>query len=147
MQLHQLANVRRVCQLLILAVVAGCASTNFQQYEGRNGSQIVEGEGGTKEIIDGIEYWGSGTPPRRYQILGMVTIEDFDNVLGNRRIRQAIADEVKAAGGDAAVAVDFSGGGQSMGVGFTNRGTVATGAAFGKKSNRYWIVKYLDKRP
>lgn len=137
----------RAFLLMMVIMVAGCAQTNFQQYEGRTGSNIVDGEGGTKEIIDGVEYWGSGTPPRRYQILGMVIIEDFDNVFGNQRIRQAIADQVKAAGGDAAIVVDFSGGGQSIGLGFNNRGGAASGFAFGKKSNRYLIVKYLDKRP
>ena len=34
-------------------LLASCASTNFQQYEGRGGRKVVEGEGGTKEAIDG----------------------------------------------------------------------------------------------
>ncbi|TAK90276.1 MAG: hypothetical protein EPO06_09860 [Burkholderiaceae bacterium] len=144
---RRLVLLSRFFFLSLIVAITGCAQTNFQQYEGRNGAQIIEGEGGTKEIIDGIEYWGTGTPPRRYQILGVVTIEDFDNVFGNQRIRHAIADQVKAAGGDAAIAMDFSGGGQSMGVGVNSRGTVSSGTAFGKKSNRYLIVKYLDKRP
>ena len=130
---------------ILLTLIAGCASTNFQQYEGRDGPKIVEGEGGTKELIEGYELWGTGTPPRRYQILGMTEIEDFDNVFGNRRIRLALIDQIKAAGGDAAIVLDSSGGGQMIGTAFGSRGTMSTAVGFGKKLNRYMIVKYMPK--
>ena len=126
-------------------LLASCASTNFQQYEGRGGPKVVEGEGGTKEAIDGYELWGSGTPPRRYQVLGMTVIEDFDNVFGNQRIRSALISQIKAAGGDAAIVMDTSGGGQMAGAAFSSKGTMTPMIGFGKKSNRYEIVKYLDK--
>lgn len=126
-------------------LLTSCASTNFQQYEGRNGPKVVEGEGGTKETIDGYDVWGSGTPPRRYQVLGMTAIEDFDNVFGNQRIRSALVAQIKAAGGDAAIAMDTSGGGQTLGAAFSSKGTMTPMVGFGKKANRYEIVKYLDK--
>lgn len=129
-----------------LLFLAACASTNFQAYEGRGGPKAVEGEGGTKEVIDSYELWGSGTPPRRYQILGMTEIVDFDNFLGNRRIRAALVDQIKAAGGDAAIVMDTSGGGQMVGMALGSGGTVTPAVGFGKKSNRYQIVKYLDKQ-
>lgn len=126
-------------------LLTACASTNFQQYEGRHGPKIVEGQGGTKEAIEGYELWGSGTPPRRYQVLGMTVIEDFDNVFGNQRIRSALVAQIKAAGGDAAIAIDASGGGQVLGTGLSSTGNVTSVVGFSKKSNRYEIVKYLDK--
>lgn len=138
-------------RMIILAcslVAAGCAQTNYQVYEGRN-ANIVEGQGGTKEVIDGYEIWDNGNPPRRYQVLGVSTIEDFDNVFGNQRMRSAIAVEIKRAGGDAAVVLDGWSQGQSVGVGtaINSKGQMAvgTGQSFGRKQTRYQIVKYLDR--
>ncbi len=135
--------------LIFLAVmaVAGCAQTNYQVYEGRGGPQIIEGQGGTKEVIDGYDIWDNGDPPRRYQVLGVTTIEDFDNLFGNQRMRSAIAVQIKAAGGNAAIMQDGWSQGQTLGVGTAfgpgGRTTVATGQSFGRKQIRYRIVKYL----
>ena len=76
---------------------------------------IVELQGGTKEVIDGYDVWRSGTPPRRYQVLGETVVEDFDNPFGNQRIRNALVEQIRIAGGSAAVLAESSGGGQVMG--------------------------------
>jgi len=128
-----------------LAALAGCAQTNYQAYEGR-GDQIIEGQGGTKEVVDGYEIWDNGTPPRRYKVIGVTTIEDFDNVFGNRRIRSAIAEQISAADGDAAVVVSLQGGSGGMAMAFGSNGGFAAGPVYGKKLNRYQIIKYLDKK-
>jgi hypothetical protein len=128
----------------IVALLAGCAQTNYQQFEGRNGPQIIEGQGGTKEVINGYDIWDNGTPPRRYQVLGVVSIEDFDNVFGRGRIRDALTQQIKAVGGNAAVVVDISGGGSGMVMAIGTNGQMAAGPAVGKKTARWQIVKYLD---
>jgi len=131
----------------ILAValsLVACASTDFQPYEGRAGTNVVEGVGGTKSVLDGYDIWDNGNPPRRYKRLGVVAIEDFDNVFGNQRIRQALVEAIKAAEGDAAVVVDKSGGGRMIGTAVSSTGAVSTAVGFGKKEQRYEIVKYLD---
>lgn len=138
--------MKKIALAALVALMAGCAQTNYQQYEGRGGPQIVEGQGGTKEVIDGYEIWDNGNPPRRYQVLGVVTVEDFDNVFGRQRIRSALAAQIKEAGGNAAVVMDSTGGGQSMGMAFNSRGQLATGTSFGKKAARWQIVKYLDNK-
>lgn len=125
--------------------VASCAQTKYQVYEGRGGPQILEGQGGTKEIVDGIDIWDNGTPPRRYQVLGVAVIDDFDNPLGRSRIRSALVKQVKDAGADAAVVMSEQGQGTSMGMAFGPGGTMAAGPIYGSRSNRYQIVKYLDK--
>lgn len=134
--------------LILTAVVVfnGCASTGYQQYEGRS-AMIVEGQGGTRETVDGVDLWGTGNPPRRYQVLGVTTIEDFDNPFGNSRIRSALARQVKAASGDGAIAIDSAGGGQVIGAALSPTGAMTPSVGFGKKSVRYEIVKYLDKAP
>ena len=41
--------------LFVLCVlVAGCASTNYSAFEG---GRVVEGTGGTKKTVDGIDIW------------------------------------------------------------------------------------------
>ena len=133
--------------LLAVVLLNACAQTDYQVYEGRSGPQIIEGIGGTKQIIDGYEVWDNGTPPRRYQVLGVTSIEDFDNVFGNQRIRSALASQIKAAGGDAAVVVDAMGGGSGMGMAFSSRGGFAAGPTFNKKQQRFQIIKYLGSTP
>ena len=128
----------------VIFITAGCASTNFQQYEGRSNSNIVEGTGGTKESIEEYELWGIGTPPRKYEILGMAEIEDFDNFLGRERIRKALIAKIKEQKGSAAIVIDASVGGQSMGFAIGSGGSITPAIGFGKKINRYLIVKYLS---
>ncbi len=130
--------------VLVALLMIGCAETHYQQFEGRNGSQIVEGQGGTKEVVDGYDIWGYGTPPRRYRILGVVSIEDFDNSLGRGRIRDALLGQIKAVKGDGAVAVDAAGGGSGMTMIVGSSGQVAAGPSFGKKVVRWQIIKYVD---
>lgn len=141
----------RSLSFVAVLALAACAQTNYQVYEGRGGAQqIVEGQGGTKEIIGGYEIWDNGTPPHRYQVLGVTTIEDFDNPFGQARMRSAIAQQIKQAGGNAAVVIDGYSQGQSVSVGtaYNSRGqsAVVTGQSFGRKQTRYQIVKYLDKQ-
>jgi hypothetical protein len=46
--------------LLLLGVTSlflSCTTTEFQSWEGRN--SVVEGRGGTREIVDGMDVWTS----------------------------------------------------------------------------------------
>ena len=55
---------------LISAPAFADAKITFSAYEG---PPVIEtGEGGTRIQKNGIDYWTSGTPPRRYQVIGMV---------------------------------------------------------------------------
>jgi hypothetical protein len=48
-------------------------STDFQSWEGRN--SVVEGHGGTRKVVDGMDVWTHGDPPRRFQVLGIIEDE------------------------------------------------------------------------
>lgn len=84
-------------------VVAGC-TVDYQPYEGRNAFR--DGEGGTRVTVDGVDIWSNGTPPRRYEILGVLTIEVGGGAGAASVIRAEAASRVKAAGGDAAIQMD-----------------------------------------
>lgn len=134
---------------LVIFLFAGCADVTLSTYEGKSTDNIVNGQGGTKSVDNGIEIWDSGTPPHRYKILGMATIADFDNPFGRSRIKNAIVDQAKSAGADGVIMLNESGGGQTMVIasGFNGSGAYAgsaMGGGFNRKTLRIMLVKYLD---
>jgi hypothetical protein len=118
------------------------AKIDFALYEGP--PRIMQGDGGTKITKNGIDYWTTGTPPRRYQVIGFVQdkrdeLLDSGHAIGSPNI----AGKVKRAGGDAVVVESQDEVGKSGGVG-------AAGAFFGwfaaggsKTITRMLVVKYL----
>jgi hypothetical protein len=96
--------MRFIVFIMLACILAGCATVDFQPYEGKN--NLYEGEGGTKVVVDGIEFWANGSPPRKYSIIGMVVSEIGSGYGDEALIRSAVASEVKKKGGDAAVQVN-----------------------------------------
>jgi len=96
--------MRFIISLMLTAILVGCATVDFQPYEGKN--NLYEGEGGTKVVVDGIDFWANGSPPRKYSIIGMVVSEIGSGVGDEALIRSAAASEIKKRGGDAAVQVN-----------------------------------------
>ena len=96
--------MRLIIFVLIAFTLAACATVDFQPYEGKN--NLYEGEGGTKVVVDGIDFWANGSPPRKYSIIGMVVSEIGSGVGDEAIIRSSVAGEVKKQGGDAAVQVN-----------------------------------------
>lgn len=89
---------------LVVAMAAGPieAKARFQQYEARNA--VVEGQGGARTTKDGIDFWTTGDPPRRYQIIGIIRDNRGTGVFhGNAIGSSGIAKMVREAGGDAAI--------------------------------------------
>lgn len=95
-----------VVSALVLALaltLAACANIDFLPYEGKR--NLYEGEGGTKVVVDNIDVWANGTPPRKYSIIGMIVIEVGSRKGDEAVIRSAVASEVKKRGGSAAIQV------------------------------------------
>lgn len=64
-----------------LLLLGGCASTEFTPWEGNT---IEQGTGGSKKVVNGIDIWQYGTPPRRYQIIGIIEDKrDPDELFGD----------------------------------------------------------------
>lgn len=129
-----------VSSALVLALaltVTGCATTDFQPYEGKN--NLYEGEGGTKIAVDDIEFWANGAPPRKYSIIGMVVSEIGSGVGDEALIRSAVAGEAKKRGGNAAIQVTNNS--SFSGVVTTLPGFyIATGV----RMMQFAIVKYVE---
>lgn len=127
----------RFTMLMILAfTLVGCATVDFQPYEGKN--NLYEGEGGTKVVVDGIDFWANGSPPRKYSIIGMVVSEIGSGVGDEAIIRSSVAGEVKKRNGDAAVQVNNNS---------SFAGVIRTAPGFymaaGVRRMQFAVVKYV----
>ncbi|MEN9866537.1 MAG: hypothetical protein RL748_2127 [Pseudomonadota bacterium] len=95
--------MRFILFCFLALTLAGCATVDFQPYEGKN--NLYEGQGGTKVVVTGIDFWANGSPPRKYSIIGMVASEIGNGIGDESMIRSAVAREVKKQGGDAAIQI------------------------------------------
>lgn len=79
------------------------AKIQFAPYDGPLGVQ--QGEGGSKEVYNGIEYWRAGSPPRPYRQIGFVFDQRREQGDGlDDSIKSArLAKLIKEHGGDGAI--------------------------------------------
>lgn len=87
--------------LPIIAVMCISCSTQFQAWEGRNA--IKEGQGGVRKIVDGMDIWTFGEPPRRFQVLGIIQDERPGGVLPMAQMNSDIVKKARQNGGDAVI--------------------------------------------
>ena len=125
---------------LVLVSAPLSAKQTFASYEGE--TSVHTGTGGPRITANGIDYWTSGTPPRRYQLLGVFTDARKDrlfdgDVIGSR----SVAKLNLAAGGSAVIVSDQSvkdaGLVASYGNGF------AAAQAVNRTTTRLLVVRYL----
>jgi len=139
--------------LIVAALVAvGCTSTDFQTWEGRN--SVVEGHGGTKKVVDGVDVWTNGDPPRRFQILGIIDDERPGGLIPMAELKHDIAKKAREHGGNAVILISSF----SQLAGYYNSATVNTqvygntATSFGsdttvpitRRASKYVVIKYLD---
>jgi hypothetical protein len=128
--------MRKALLVLSALFAIGCATTEFRTYEGWD--NIIEGQGGTKTVVDGIDFWEDGDPPRRYKILGYVTDERTDGGLQRAGLPHDIAAKAKEVGAQAVILT----GQDSRVTGFQKvpYGGVRVNQ---KNSTHFAVVKYL----
>lgn len=114
------------------------AQIEFSAYEG---SPVIKtGQGGTKVTKNNFDYWTSGEPPRRYQVIGLITDKRDEEWDGGRAVGSPnVARKVKAAGGDAVIVETQEEAGKTGGGGFN--GFFAFGGS--KTMTRMLAIKYL----
>jgi len=116
-------------------LVGGCASTNYSAFEG---ARVVEGTGGTRKTVDGIDIWNNGTPPRKFKVIGIIDDVRRQSLIGMAGYQSALIKKAKEAGGDAIIFLDS----HSELVGYYNSGesgtTRTTGSAFGYGNTVYY---------
>jgi hypothetical protein len=145
-------NIKHAISLAIILTLIGCASTQFKTFEGRN--NVIEGKGGTKVVIDGMELWDNGDPPRRFQLVGLIEDERPGGIIPMMQLRSDMVKKAREVGGAALIQIRS----QSQITGYQSDGS-ATATSFGnvtnisgssssfalrKNSATFAVIKYLD---
>lgn len=122
----------RVALSMVLAVllVAGCATTEYKSFEGK--TNVFEGKGGTKVIVDGMELWDNGEPPRKFKVLGIIDDERPGGLIPMAQLRSDMVEMAREAGGDALIQL----GSQSQIAGYYTSGS-ASAYGYGNSATAY----------
>ena len=137
---------------LTLLVAIGCAATEYKPFEAKDNA--FEGKGGTKAVVDGMEFWDNGDPPRKFKVLGIIDDERPGGVIPMSRLRSDMIKKAREVGGDAVVQLSN----QSQIAGYYTRGSASAYAygssatAYGSSTTtpmrrntaRFAVIKYLD---
>lgn len=110
--------------------VAGCAHTEYQSFESK--TNIFEGNGGTKAVVDGMELWDNGEPPRKFKVLGIIEDERPGGLIPMAQLRSDMVKKAREAGGDALIQL----GSQSQIAGYYSNGS-ASAYGYGNSVNAY----------
>lgn len=101
------------------ALVVGCATTEFKAFEGK--TELFEGAGGTRVVVDGMDIWDNGEPPRRFRVLGIIDDERPGGLIPMAQLRRDVVKKAREAGGDALINL----GSQSRVAGYYSTGTTS----------------------
>jgi hypothetical protein len=127
--------VNWIFMFALCLLVGGCASTNYSAFEG---GRVVEGTGGTKKTVDGIDIWNNGTPPRKFKVIGIIDDVRRQSLIGMAGYEGALVKKAKEAGGDGIIFLDS----HSELVGYYNSGESGTahttGSAYGYGNTAYY---------
>ena len=143
------------------------ASTQMLAYEGPDA--VKQGQGGEKKVVDGVDFWLEGSPPHRFQVLGVLEDERWKTgLIGAIRmssLEHDMARSARQAGGDAVIltnaqdnlrgVVGSTFGGASGTVvgspGFATFSASGSSTTFTRPveshASRYVVVKYLPDGP
>jgi hypothetical protein len=137
--------------LALIWVCVACTNTEFQSWEGRN--SVVEGRGGTRKVVDGMDVWTYGDPPRRFQVLGVIEDSRPGGLIPMAQLKHDIVAKARQYGGDAVILVSS----QSQLQGYYSTGSATAygygnyASAFGssvtvpvtRRNSAYVVIKYL----
>ncbi len=133
-------------------VFASCKSTDFQSWEGRNSA--VEGHGGTRKIVDGMDVWTHGDPPRRFKVLGIIEDERPGGIIPMAQLKHDIVQKARDNGGNAVIFVSSASqlagyytASSASAYGYGNSATAfgsSTTVPITRRSSTYVVIRYLD---
>jgi hypothetical protein len=124
---------------LAALALAGCANTEYKSFEGRN--TVVEGKGGTKVVVDGMEIWDNGDPPRKFKILGIIDDTRPGGLLPMSQLRADMVRKAREAGGDALIEIRSD----SQIAGYYTSGS-ASAYAYGNSATAYGTATTMPVR-
>lgn len=156
-----------LCTLVAVSLLpaVGALAQEFQVYEGKNA--VREGDGGTKKVVDGVDFWSDGAPPYRFKLIGFITDRRHKTglvgMISMSNLEGSIAEVAKKNGGDAVIQVSSEA--ETVGIATNNYGS-AQGSAFSsgnstnfnasgwssggaakvqKQNSKFAVIKYLKE--
>jgi len=97
--------MRYAMPLLLVAALLGlasCATTTFTALPPQ-GDGIYQGRGGTKSVLDGMDIWSDGDPPRRYRVLGLIEDQRPREAKSVSQLGADVVSKARAVGGQALI--------------------------------------------
>ena len=83
-------------------LLAGClVTTTFKTFE--DGGAHYVGRGGAKEVVEGVEIWTDGSPPRTYRVIGLIEDTRRNAVIPQKSFKKDLAEAIRANGGSAGI--------------------------------------------
>ena len=101
--------IRKALLVATFAVVSSQVSADpkFTAWYGKNA--IQEGDGGEMHVVEGIEVWTNGAPPRAFKLIGYISDTRLKTgLIGKMKMKgqeKAVALEAKKVEADAVIAV------------------------------------------
>lgn len=89
-----------ISAVFLAVLLNGCTSTTYKEYVG---GREVKGQGGTRELIEGVEVWENGAPNRPFRVIGIIDDHRGGGVIPRMSRLSDIAKKTKEAGGDAVI--------------------------------------------
>ena len=127
-----------------------CTTTDFQSWEGRN--SVVERRGGIRKVVDGMDVWTHGDPPRRF--IGIIEDERPGGIIPMAQLKHAIVQKARQNGGDAVIFVSSASqlagyytASSATAYGYGNSATAfgsSTTVPITRRSSTYVVIRYLD---
>lgn len=138
--------------LFAVLLLAGCATTEYKAFEGKGNA--IDGQGGTKVVVDGMEIWDNGEPPRKFKVLGIIDDERPGGLIPMSQLRSDMVKKAREAGGDAIIQLNS----QSQIASYYTSGSTSASAygnsatAYGSSITmpirrniaKYAVIKYLE---
>jgi hypothetical protein len=141
--------ISAITTVLLLSGCA-CTTTEYKIFEGERAG-IMEGKGGSKLVVKGMEVWDTGEPPRKFKILGFIDDNRDTGWTGEdtQSVREDVVEKARGAGGDAVVRINtqsqlsefYKAGGASANV-YGSYISPALGL-YGRNLSKYAVIKYL----
>ena len=100
--MNKTLNLVAIFATLTLCAAPAWAGVTYAEYSGPDAVQT--GNGGTKISKNGIDYWTSGSPYGKFQVLGVLSDTRTDKLLSGDAIgSKDLAKRVLKAGGNALI--------------------------------------------
>ena len=86
--------------MFVFFTMTACATTEYKTFQGED--NVFVGKGGAMIMVDGMEIWDYGEPPRKYKVLGFIE-DERSGPFTKSKLNLDIVRKAREVGGDAVI--------------------------------------------